>query len=232
MAVPPAIHATIDGLSTAAGRGRVDDMRLSATSGAACAAALLALPGLGGCVQTATYGTGESPEMAIVRELTGGVMGGKKEAVVYQPRAPLVLPPSGEQLPPPAPAVEVAVAQWPDDPDQGPEAARQYGDENPSDDISSEDYRRLKPLGRFARAPTAARDRDRDRPADDLRNSRQQRKEFQAALNEAEGIRRERRYLTDPPDTVREPAATAPQQFEEIEPAKKKGFFRRLFTRG
>ena len=46
----------------------------------------------------------------------------------------------------------------------------------------------------------------------------QQRQTFQAAVNDANGVgRTERRYLTDPPEAYREPAATAPAEFEDID---------------
>jgi len=58
-------------------------------------ALLLALPlALGGCgMGTSTYGTGEMPEVAMFREMTGGLMNKnqKKGPIEYQPRAPLVM---------------------------------------------------------------------------------------------------------------------------------------------
>ena len=207
-----------------------------ATSKASWAAALVAAAALGGCMSTANYGTGESPEVAIFREMTGGMLSAKKEPVVYQPRAPLVLPPSAGQLPAPAAAPEVATAQWPDDPDQGAEGSRVYA-ENSRDEISQDEYRRLKPLAGLAQSSSTARQgrdgRDgRFQPAYDMVNTKKEREAFKAAVNEAEGISAERRFLTDPPDTVREPAPTAPQEFEEIEKKKDGNFLTRLFTRG
>lgn len=185
-------------------------------------------------MSTSTYGTGESPEMAIFREMTGGMLSAKKEPVVYQPRAPLVMPPSAAQLPAPAPAAEIASAQWPDDPDQGAAGPKLFGDETSRDDITPEEHRRLRPLAALAPPPGRAPvdTRDTFQPAYDLVNSKKQREAFKAAIDDAEGISEERRFLTDPPDTVREPAATAPQQFEEIEKKKSGNFLTRLFTRG
>jgi hypothetical protein len=91
-------------------------------------APLVAAAGLGGCIQTSTYGTGESPELAIFREVTGGFGRPKEAPIQYQQRAPLVMPPAKEQLPQP---VEVAAATdgvaWPEDPDQTAEARKEYG---------------------------------------------------------------------------------------------------------
>ena len=57
----------------------------------------------------------------------------------------------------------------------------------------------------------------------DIVHGRQQREKFQAAVAESKGYgRTERRYLTDPPDAYREPAPTAPTEFEDID-TKKKG---------
>ena len=58
--------------------------------------AVLAAPlALGGCAMTSTYGTGEAPEVALLHEMTGGlVTKPKKKQIDYEPRAPLVMPPS------------------------------------------------------------------------------------------------------------------------------------------
>ena len=200
-----------------------------ATSRAAFAAALAAATALGGCMSTANYGTGESPEVAIFREMTGGMLSPKKEPVVHKPRAPLVLPPSAGQLPPPAPAAEVASAQWPDDPDKRAKAARVYSDK--PGEVTPDDYRRLKPLAAAARGragagtPNAA-------PTSAVATHQKQREAFESALNNANGFSTERRYLTEPPETVREPAPTAPQEFEEISKKKKGNALTRLFRRG
>jgi hypothetical protein len=87
-------------------------MGRSAFSAASGAAALLTML-LAGCGPS-TYGTGEVPEFAILREVTGGLGAPKKKPIEYQPRAPLVMPPSAAQLPAPVePAAEAADVQWP-----------------------------------------------------------------------------------------------------------------------
>ena len=35
---------------------------------------------LGGCAMTSTYGTGEAPEVALLREMTGGLISGEKKS--------------------------------------------------------------------------------------------------------------------------------------------------------
>lgn len=203
-----------------------------ATSKAALAAALIAATALGGCMSTADYGTGESPEVAIFREMTGGMLSPKKEPVVYKPRAPLVLPPSAGSLPAPVPAPQVASAQWPDDPDQRAKGVKVFS-ENPRDEVTPDEYRRLKPLAAAARRGRAANAVDSNsQRSNDVATIQKQREQFKAALNNANGFSAERRFLTDPPDTVREPAPTAPQEFEDIEKKKGGNFLTRLFTRG
>lgn len=178
-------------------------------------------------MSTSTYGTGESPEIAIFREMTGGIGKGREEPIRYQPRAPLVLPPSGEHLPPPVENAEVADAAWPRDHDSV-SGGKEFGDENPRDDISPEEYRRLRPLA--AIAGQRPRQTAFQRQSDENRNTAyavvnaEERETFQAALDEADGVGQTgRRYLTDPPETFRAPAATAPTEFEDIK--KKRGFF-------
>ena len=180
--------------------------------------------GFGGC--SSTYGTGEAPEMALFREMTGGFLNReKKEPIAYQPRAPLVMPPSAGELPPPIETAAVATAEWPNDPDQQARAAKGFDSENPREDIDQAEYRRLKPLtGMLPSAPRTERESDMHDEAYDIVRSKQQREQFKQALAESKGYARtERRYLTDPPTTYREPTATAPTEFEEIQ--KKKGFF-------
>jgi hypothetical protein len=187
------------------------------------AALFLVAAGLGGCMQTSTYGTGERPGRALFSEVLGGLGKAPEEPIEYQPRAPLVMPPTAGQLPPPVEVASNADVDWPGEP-TGPGGPR-WGDENSVDDVNSAEYRRLKPLA----ALQPDRDRNERIVINDERGSqyeildRNQRETFQAAVQEAEGISAERRFLTDPPDTYREPAATAPTEFEDIK--KERGFF-------
>jgi hypothetical protein len=199
----------------------------------------LAASGLGGCMSTSTYGTGETPELAIFREMTGGIplVGAKqnKEPIEYQPRAPLVRPPSATALAPPVETAAVTNPQWPKEPDKAAagESSPGFDGDQERDQITPAEYNRLKPLG--------AIDRPRQRkqqPSSDfesrptvLVNGKEQRKAFQAAINDAEGVgRTERRYLTEPPDGYRQPAATAPGEFDTIK--KKRGGLTRWLLGG
>jgi hypothetical protein len=183
------------------------------------AAGLLAPAWLAGCSPTATYGTGEAPEMALFREVTGGFLSNeKKEPIEYQPRAPLVMPPaaSGQQLPAPSETADAASPDWPVDPDERVAALR-ANDEDPRAGGSQAEYRRLRPLaGVLPEAPR--NERTSSGSPYDIVHNRQQRQQFRQALADSKGYgRTERRYLTDPPTQYREPAATAPAEFENIE---------------
>ena len=201
---------------------------------------VLAAPaGLAGCAATSTYGTGEAPEMALFREMTGGLLSkDKKQGIDYQPRAPLVMPPNTDQLPPPVEAASTATdPSWPIDPSE--RVVARADDGNPRNDISQEEYRRLRPLsGAFGERPTIQVSGNNDLAVEReeyyriVNRNRTQQAEFKKALADSKGLSRtDRRYLTDPPLAYREPAPTAP--VEEIETGvKKKGFWRRLLPGG
>jgi hypothetical protein len=206
-------------------------MRRSAISSAPAAAALLAMTaGLGGCLTTATYGTGESPELAIFRELSGG-FGPQKEPIEIQPRAPLVLPPNASQLPPPVATASSANPAWPQQPSA--DAAVIYS-ENPRDEINPAEARRLRPLAGLLRpAGPPQINPNHPQPAYDIIHGKQQREAFSAAIDDAEGMSQtgERRFLTEPPIEVRQPAPTAQSEFAEIK-KKRGGFLARIFGGG
>jgi hypothetical protein len=213
-------------------------MRFLSQFRAAPAVAVVALAGgLGGCVSATTYGTGQSPEAALLSEATGGVFEKMKRnsepQIDYEPRAALVIPPSA-QLPQPAPAPsELASGAWPVEEENAEE--RRLAGSNPDTRAMSPDYvRRMQPFGQFSNRDRGERARMRETGAaqafasDPARG--RQRGEFQAALAEADGLNRtERRFLTDPPTHVRQPADSAPAQFDDIERRKSGSFFSRLF---
>jgi hypothetical protein len=200
------------------------------------AVALAAPVALGGCA-TSTYGTGEAPEMALFREMTGGLLSrDKKEPIDYEPRAPLVMPADTKDLPQPVETASAADPNWPIDPSERAVVAADELDARNGQD----QYRRLRPLAgalpvTAEPAATAAQD---DRSVERAeyyrlvnRNTRQ-RQEFTKALAESKGYSRsERRYLTDPPLAYRAPADSAPTG--EVETGvKKRGFLARLFGGG
>lgn len=197
---------------------------------------------LGGCAQTATYGTGQVPEMALFHEMTGGLLSrnDKKAPIDYQPRAPLVMPPDGSQLPPPTETASAdSGGDWPIDPDKGGTTALASAEQtdkegNPENAATPEEYRRLRPLaGVF---PTQHQQTQPNNDVAQLRNStydfihtaQGQHNTFSKALNDKDGFSEtDRRYLTEPPLAYRQPADTAPAEYKGI--GKEKGFWRRFF---
>jgi hypothetical protein len=213
-------------------------MRRSAISALALPLAASVMPVLvAGCSLTSTYGTGQSPEVAMFREVTGGLLSkDEKEPIEYQPRAPLVLPPGAEQLPPPVDSAAAASADWPIDPDERVAAVdARNSDDNPFNDVNPDEYRRLKPLaGVFPRQSNVPVNDESGKTEyyTNIVHGRQQRQAFEQALAEEKGFARtERRFLTDPPLTYREPAATAPTEFEDVK-ENKGNFLTRWWRRG
>jgi hypothetical protein len=195
-------------------------MRRTAFSTAPWLFSVLLTPAvLAGCSPTATYGTGEAPEMALFREVAGGFFSSqKKEPIDYQPRAPLVMPPSAGQLPPPAATASATSSDWPVDPSQRVASAPDY-DADVRAGGSQAEYRRLKPLaGVLPEGQQATTEYDLEHTAHSTAyGTRQQRQAFQQALADAKGYNlSQRRYLTQPPTAYSQPAATAPSEFEDI----------------
>ena len=195
---------------------------------------VLAAPlALGGCAMTSTYGTGEAPELALLHEVTGGlVTKPKKNKIDYEPRAPLVMP-SSDALPPPAEAAAATDPNWPADPNQ-PVLASAASGEDFSGATAREQYKQTRPLagllpgGATTPGPRSDNDVDRQATYEFIRQSRQQHATFDKALADANGFNpNERRYLTDPPLGYEQPTDTAPTEYEGV--GKKRGFWRRLF---
>jgi len=192
---------------------------------AGTAAAVAALTLLGGCISSTTYGTGESPGLAVFREIGGGVFGGilgksEKDPIGYQQRAPIVAPPE-TSLPVPAQAVAAANPDWPDDPDRNKRAEL-------SDEVTPGYYKRLGPLARLTqnrggpRCSPEDKDCDGEISAMEANDFHAGRRKVAAAIADAESVHLdERRYLTDPPDEFRAPAETAPTEFEDIKRERK-----------
>lgn len=177
---------------------------------------LASLLALAGC-NTPTYGTGKSPEMSMIQELTGNLGAGpkKKDPIEYQARSELVLPPSSQL---PAPEEKLALSQsaaWPNDPDRNKPTANTSGE-------IPEEFRR----GRLARG--SSRDADPNvSPIDVTEMNTAQRLEAQRKFREQRASMNsldptERKYLTDPPVEYRVPSANAPQpdDFEESTEAR------------
>ena len=215
-------------------------MRSRIDRGLIVAALLAALPALGGCISSTTYGTGQAPELAVFSEMTGGLAGGNKnkEPINYQPRAPLVMPPDG-QLRQPMETASAEGGPWPTAADADALGNLGSGDDDDvaRNDITPEYVRRLRPLAGLLPAssgdPTYSGNDSQDRinrKYETLKNP-DQLKQFRADLAEAKGLTStRRRWLTDPPEGYRTPAESAPTKFDEIDKkGKKKNFFARLW---
>lgn len=199
-------------------------MRRSAIFGPFWSSAILFLPiTLAGCAQTSTYGTGEMPEVALFREVTGGILNKEEKAPIeYQPRAPLVMPPAAGQLPPPVESGSTASADWPVDPNERVASAdARANDDNPFNDVNQAEYRRLRPLaGVLPDTPRNVREDEsgKEEYYNNIVHGRAQREAFSKAIADEKGYgRSERRFLTDPPLTYRDPVGTAPTEFEDIQ---------------
>jgi hypothetical protein len=191
----------------------------------AAAAAILTLA-LAGCQSGMTYGTGTSPGMQTVQDLTGlatGMGGGSKEPIDYKPRPRLVPPPATAALPPPVdPNAPALAANWPVDPDLQRAALKA--------DIASREEAGL-PLPAFSLPPgatptplAASIDPNRPMTKEEIETVR---KAFAAAKGtvavDANG-NPVRRYLTDPPNVYRVPDSEAAVALADMPKSKKKKF--------
>jgi hypothetical protein len=175
-----------------------------------CAGALMVLVAASGA---------SAQEGEVVKSILGsiGIIPKEKPPIIYNERAPLVLPPSLDKLPPPAPGggPEARNANWPKDPDVI--AARKAAQEARTPYTETEYYKTVngKPLsideiraGRnpnnYNTAPVQERKDTRLSP-DELRAFSQKDKDIQL---EGDGL--ERRYLSDPPEALLKAAAGAP----------------------
>jgi len=185
-----------------------------------------------GCMSMTTYGTGEAPEVSMLKGVTTGLSGQNKEKINYDPRAPLVMPPAAT-LPEPVQQASAADSDWPVEP--GSPGTKVEDPLGPTSRTDQAYVRRLQPM--VGALPADQRPASYD-PAkasqyahvEDLRN-RDQRKKFKAAIADAEGYNvNERRYLTDPPTTYSQPAETAPKEFDDIDGEGSGSFFAKLFN--
>ena len=190
---------------------------------------------LGACGNMTTYGTGKTAAIQTVEDLSGILtVGGTKhkDNIDYEPRAPIVEPPTGTaSLPPPGSETTVALSSdWPDDPD---EAAKRYKQLAKERSDAGESLSFSLPEEALAKTRTtqpkdnrAFSAKLRDSRTTNSINAEEQKKIFADAKTgrsgsyDAEG-RPVRRYLTEPPVVYREPDPEAP--VEITEKPKKKG---------
>jgi hypothetical protein len=164
---------------------------------------------LAACSAT-TYGTGTSAGLQTVTDLVKAAsLGEKKDPIDFNPRPPVVAPPSTAALPQPGsgstgPAV---AANWPNDPDQQSVVKTQVADATPKS--------RPVTVKTTASAKSEASTIDVDSP-DNFKTTREQEAEVKRllALANSGGVDSKgnpaRQYLTDPPQGYLAPDPSAP----------------------
>jgi hypothetical protein len=167
-----------------------------------------------------TYGTGTTPAMQTVEDLTGIATGGKadKAAIDYSPRPKIVAPPVVGALPPPVDDNAAATAaNWPNDPDLL--KAKVKADAEARAAAGKEDNIRL-PAGKFAAAPLPG---ERTPTKEEMDEMRRQMAASKGGMSVDANGNPVRKYLTDPPVEYRLPDPNAPVAVaDDGKPKKKK----------
>lgn len=175
---------------------------------------------LAGCMSSPTYGTGKNSSLQLAEDVTGilSLAPKKREPIAYTPRPELIKPAPGSDKSLPAPQESVASASnpdWPESPEQKRARLKKEITEN------SDDPNYVSPIvGAVATAETGRRQSDGDirsprahdagRRYGDSQNTARARAEFNKRLAEQrQGSPTKRKYLSEPPLTYREAAATA-----------------------
>lgn len=180
-------------------------------------ATVLASLGLAGCVSDPTYGTGKSASTQLLDDMSSiATIGPKKRTgIEYKPRPELVKPVAGQKESLPQPQESVARAgdpSWPESPEERRKRLRAEIEANrdnpnfvsPIAPDSPSDFtprRQILPSGASRREDYASRDSVAD-PAVAAAAK-------QAQLDRAGGSATQRKYLSEPPVSYRQPAATA-----------------------
>lgn len=180
----------------------------------ALVATMAALP-LAGCVSSPTYGTDKSANAQLLDDMTNIVsMGPKRPAVEYKPRPELVRPGKGQaaSLPAPQDKITGSSTAWPESPEQRrarlrAEATANQGNPNYVSPIASD-----APLARSSSHYMSGTSRREEAPTlvPSTKNNRAEVQRLQQERrNQTIGTADTRRYLSEPPITYRQPAATA-----------------------
>lgn len=175
---------------------------------------------LAGCMSDPTYGTGKRASVQLAEDVTGvlSLAPKKREPISYDPRPDLVKPAPGQQLALPQPQTSVASAgnpEWPESPEQKRARLKKEitaNRDNPDYELPIEGAAASVETGRRQSNGDidSPRAHDAGRRNGDAYNSKRQREEFNKRLAEnRQGSPTTRKYLSEPPLTYREPAATA-----------------------
>jgi hypothetical protein len=186
---------------------------------------VLAALALAGC-NSMTYGTGTSPAMQTLEDITGvATLGGKKQDPIdYAARPKIVAPPAmAGNLPPPqtTTASDKPLPNWPNDPD----ALRS----KVIADAEARNAAGLDPNYRLAKGQTTTgaiavqnNDPNRKLTPEELAKAKQAFADAKGAVAVDANGNPVRRYLTDPPVDYRVPDPTAPVDVANAPKPKKK----------
>lgn len=172
---------------------------------------------LTGCIESATYGTGKTQEAQLAEDLTGIFGGKERERIEYVERPNIVRPNNATVLPTPETNVATNGQLWPESPDarlqrlredlQSPDAATRGAAKRELTRLDNDkrDGFRLRQRERFIAAGIDPDKTELTRAEERalflrLRDQRRGRTGFSNP---------NRRYLTEPPTTYREPYSTA-----------------------
>ena len=180
-------------------------------------ATVLASLGLAGCVSDPTYGTGKSSSSQLLDDMSSIATIGPKQktGIEYKPRPDLVKPVAGQKESLPQPQQSVASAggsSWPESPEERRKRLRSEIEANrdnpnfvsPIAPDSPSDFtprRQILPSGSSRREEYASRDSVADPAAVAAAK--------QAQRDRSGGSASQRKYLSEPPISYRQPANSA-----------------------
>lgn len=172
--------------------------------GSAFASAML----VAGCTAP-TYGTGTPADEQLLQDLSSAMTltPNKKPQIAYAPRPGLVMPPSKEVLPPPQEEIaSTGNPAWPESPEQRLARIRAEATANQNDPNYKADVVRD-----VATTSSTPKPRNRWDEIPQEQNAASTREEFNKRLaSSQQGSPTVRRYLSEPPLDLRQPAESAP----------------------
>lgn len=172
---------------------------------------------LAGCVSSPTYGTDKTSTEQLAGDLTGilSVAPKNRAQIDYKPRPELVKPKPGEKPSLPAPQESIVTAestQWPESPEQ--RRARLRADATENRDTPGwrpEIQGNVNAPSSAPAVPMGGSQRSVDSGVQRVSAKVDERKAFNQRLAEVrQGSDTQRKYLSEPPLTYRQPADTAP----------------------
>lgn len=172
---------------------------------------------LAGCVSSPTYGTDKTSTEQLAGDLTGilSVAPKNRNRIDYKPRPELVRPKSGEKLALPAPQESIVTAeatQWPESPEQRRARLRAEATENrDTPGWRPEIQGDVNAPSSAPALPAGASQHSVDSGVQRVGAKVDERKAFNQRLAEVrQGSDTQRKYLSEPPLTYRQPAGSAP----------------------